>query len=198
MNDLRDLPFAMPLGIAIGGRCSVRDFRPDKVDRKTIERLLQAAVFAPTAIQQEPCAFVVVQDRAVLKRISDRAKPLFLDEIQRVHVRRSGHGFNIFAEPDFNIFYNAGTLILLCGLTDAPFVMANCWLAAENILLAAYAAGLGSCLIGAAVPVLNEDESKRELKIPASHNVVAPIIVGVPNGDGPARATKEPMVLHWQ
>jgi len=198
MSDLRELPFSMPLGLAIGGRRSVRDFRPDKVDRMTIERLLRAAVWAPTGIQQEPCAFVVVQDRNVLKRISDRAKSSFLDAIQRVHVQRSGHGTNIFAEPDFNVFYNAGTLILLCGLADAPFVLADCWLATENILLAAHAAGLGSCLIGAAVPALNEEQSKRELNIPESHTVIAPIIVGVPNGVGPPRAPKEPRVLHWQ
>jgi nitroreductase len=105
---------------------------------------------------------------------------------------------NIFAEPDFNVFYNAGTLILLCGLTDAPFVFADCWLATENILLAAYAAGLGSCLIGVAVPALNEEQCRRELNIPESHTVVAPIIVGVPNGEGPPRTPKEPRVLHWQ
>lgn len=198
MGDLRELPFSMPLGMAISGRCSVRDFRPDKLDRKLIERLLRAAVWAPTGIQQEPCAFVVVQDRAVLRRISDRAKPSFLDEMQRAYVQRTGHGTNIFAEPEFNIFYNAGTLILLCGLTHAPFVLADCWLAAENILLAAYAAGLGTCLIGAAVGALNEEQSKRELNIPASHTVVVPIIVGVPKADGPPRAPKEPRVLHWQ
>jgi len=198
MGELWDLPFSMPLGLAIGGRRSIRDFRPDKVDRKTIEQLLRAAVWAPTGIQQEPYVFVVVQDRAVLKCISDRAKTSFLDAIQRAHVQRSGHGTNIFAEPNFNVFYNAGTLILLCGLTDAPFVLADCWLAAENILLAAHAAGLGSCLVGAAVPALNEEQSKRELKIPESHTVVAPIIVGVPNGRGPPRAPREPRVLHWQ
>jgi len=198
MSDLRELPFSMPLGMAIGGRRSVRDFRPDKVDRKTIERLLQAAVWAPTGFQPEPCAFIVVQDRGLLKRISDCAKASILDSFQRVHVQRSGHGMNIFAEPDFNVFYNAGTLILLCGLTDAPFVFADCWLATENILLAAYAAGLGSCLIGVAVPALNEEQCRRELNIPESHTVVAPIIVGVPNGEGPPRTPKEPRVLHWQ
>jgi len=198
MSDLRDPHFSMPLGMAIGGRRSVRDYRPEKVDRTTIERLLRAAVWAPTAIQQEPCAFVVVQDRAVLKRISDRAKASFLDDVQRAHVQRAGHGTNIFAEPEFNIFYNAGTLILLCGWADAPFVLADCWLAAENILLAAHAVSLGSCLIGAAVPTLNEEQTKRELNIPVSHTVVAPIIVGVPNGEPPPRAAKQPRVLHWQ
>jgi len=198
MSELSELPFSMPLGMAICGRRSVRNYRADRVDRSTIERLLRAAVRAPTGILEEPCAFVVVQDKAVLKRISDRAKSLFLDEMQRALVQRMGHGVNIFAEPDFNVFYNAGTLIVLCGLTDAPFVVADCWLAAANILLAAHAAGLGSCLIGAAVAALNEEQSRRELRIPATHTAIAPIIVGVPIGDHLPNARKEPRVLHWQ
>jgi len=139
-----------------------------------------------------------VQDKAVLKRISDRAKLYLLDELQRELVQRTGHGINIFAEPEFNVFYNAGTLIVLCGLTNAPFVLADCWLAAENILLAAYASGLGSCLIGAAVPALNEEQSRRELQIPPSHTVVAPIVVGVPRGERLCDSRKEPRVLYWQ
>lgn len=198
MTDVGDLPFSMPLGTVLGGRHSVRDYRPDKVERRTIQRLLLAAVRAPTGIQQEPWAFVVVQDKAVLKRISDRAKPLFLDEMQRAYVQRTGPGANIFADPNFNIFHNAGTLIALCGLTNAPFILADCWLAAQNILLAAYAAGLGTCIIGCAVPVLNEEQTKRELEIPASHAVVAPIVVGVPAGEPAPKALKEPRVLYWK
>jgi len=198
MSVLNELPFSMPLGMAIGGRRSVRNYRPDTVDRSTVEQLLLAAVRAPTGIHRESCAFVVVQDKSVLKRLSDRAKPQFLDEMQRALVQRTGHGTNIFAEPDFNVFYNAGTLIILCGLRSAPFVLADCWLAAENILLAAYAAGLGSCLIGAAVSALNEEQSRRELHIPATHTVVAPIIVGVPTEEHFPFEGKAPRVLHWQ
>ncbi len=198
MTDMCELPFSMPLGAAIAGRRSVRDYRPEKVDRRTIERLLLAATRAPTGIRQDACAFIVVQDKGVLKRISDRAKPMLLDEMQRSWVQQSGHGLNIFAEPDFNIFFNAGTLIVLCGLTNTPFLLADCWLAAENILLAAHASGLGSCLIGVAVAALNDEESRRELHIPASHTVVAPIIVGVPRGEGVPSAAREPRVLHWQ
>jgi len=198
MSNPNELPLSMPLGTAIGGRRSVRNYLPDRVDRGTIERLLRAAVRAPTGMHEESCAFVVVQDKAVLKRISDRAKLYLLDELQRELVQRTGHGVNIFAEPDFNVFYNAGTLIVLCGLTDAPFVLADCWLAAENILLAAYASGLGSCVIGAAVPALNEEQSRRELQIPPSHTVVAPIVVGVPRGERLCDSRKEPRVLYWQ
>lgn len=63
--------------------------------------------------------------------------------------------------------------------------MADCWLAAENLLLAAYAQGLGTCVIGFAVSALNTPEWKAELKIPAEMTAVAPMIVGVPAGVTP-------------
>jgi nitroreductase len=158
---------------------------------------VHAAVRAPTAMHQEPWSFVVVQDRAMLRRISDRAKPLFVDEMRRLHVNRHGHDSGAFADPDFNIFYNASTLILVCGPRDAPFVDADCWLAAENILLAAYAAGLGSCVIGSAVAALDDEDIRLDLQILSSHAVVAPIIVGVPAQAGQASPRKEPRIVHW-
>lgn len=60
------------------------------------------------------------------------------------------------------------------------FVTADCWLAAENLMLAAPAYGLGTCVIGFAVPALADLELRADLGIPPEVLVVAPIIVGVP------------------
>ncbi|MEO6118296.1 MAG: nitroreductase family protein, partial [Methylotenera sp.] len=59
-------------------RRSVRSYHTRKVDKVTISALLEAAVRAPTAIHQEPWAFVIIQDMELLKYLSDRAKPIFL------------------------------------------------------------------------------------------------------------------------
>ena len=74
---------------------------------------------------------------------------------------------------------------------------ADCWLAAENLMLAAYALELGSCCIGLAVPVFNDAGVKVELGIPADVVAVAPIIVGVPTGATPAVSRKPTDILHW-
>jgi len=178
-------------------RRSVRAYAPDKLDRNTIQTLLAAAVRAPTAMHEEPWAFVVVQNRQVLKQLSDRAKPLFIERLHRSHPT-GGHAIDTFANPDFNIFHNAGTLIVLCAKPSGPFVEADCWLAAENLMLAACAIGLGSCVIGSCVAALNLPEVKAELGIPAEFNVVAPIIVGVPSGETAATSRKEPLILAWK
>jgi nitroreductase len=135
---------------------------------------------------------------SALKHLSDRAKPLFLEEAQRAHLDRGGHTLDIFASPDFNMFYNAGTLIIICGKAMGPFVAADCWLAAENLILAAYSMGLGTCVIGAAVPALNTSGIKSELGIPDQVTAIAPIIVGVPSGETLPTARKEPEILFWK
>jgi nitroreductase len=183
---------------AIYGRRSVRGYTAQPIERATILELLAAAVRAPTAIHEEPWAFAVIQDPALLKRLSDRAKPLFVEEAHRAHLDAAGHSLDAFASPDFNIFYNAGTLIVIYGKPMGPFVPADCWLAAENLMLAACAMGLGTCVIGSAVPVLNLSESKSDLGIPMELTAVAPIILGLPSGETPSTPRKEPHVLAWR
>ena len=176
-------------------RRSVRRYKARKVDRTTISILLEAAVHAPTAIHQEPWAFVVIQDKVLLRSISDLAKPLFVAEAQEKGLEHAGHSFDIFKYPDFNIFYDATTLILICGRTSAPSYSADCWLAAENLMLAACAMGLGSCVVGSALPALNTPKTKVLLNIPENFIAVAPIIVGYPDDEIVPVMRKNPVIL---
>ena len=52
---------------AINHRRSVRSYLPQKLDRGIIRTLLAAAVRAPTAVHEEPWAFVILQDANALK-----------------------------------------------------------------------------------------------------------------------------------
>jgi nitroreductase len=98
---------------------------------------------------------------------------------------------------DFNIFYDAGTLIVVGAIQPSPFQDADCWLAAENLMLAACAEGLGTCCIGFAVELLNEPEVKAELSVPADGIAVAPLIVGYPQGVTPIVPRAEPRIVSW-
>jgi len=183
---------------AIHGRRSVRAYTPQRLDQATIHTLLAAAVRAPTAIHEEPWAFVILQDADMLKRVSDHAKGFFVEEMHRAHLDRGGHTLAKFEQPDFNIFYDAGTLIVICGKSTGPFIVADCWLAAENLMLAAFSLGLGSCVIGSAVSGLNTQEMKDALKIPADVSAIAPIIVGVPSEVSAVTSRKEPHIISWR
>jgi len=179
---------------AIHARRAVRSYAPDRVDEGAIRTLLAAAVHAPTGVHAEPWAFVVIQDRALLEKYSARAKERLL--AQPGHL--SGGLRDLVAAPGFNIFYDAGTLVVICARPLGPWVVADCWLAAENLMLAACGLGLATCPIGFAVELLSSPDVKAELGIPAEVSVVAPIIVGVPRGPTPAVARKDPLILSWR
>jgi nitroreductase len=186
-------------------RRSIRSYTGQTIDPSTIRALIDAAVQAPTAVHEEPWVFVVIQDAAMLKRCSDRAKASWAahaDEHRDLHAAGEAaartHFAQQLADPDFSVFYDAGTLVVICGKAMGPFVAADCWLAAENLMLAANAMGLGTCCIGSAVPALNAPETKAELGIPANVTAVAPIIVGVPRGDAAPVPRRDPEILYWK
>jgi nitroreductase len=176
-------------------RRSVRRFKTKKVDRSTISNLLEAAIMAPTAIHQEPWAFIIIQDKNMLKDLSEHAKHVFLANIHQHWSQHPDDKLDIFDSPDFNIFYNANTLIVICGKTSSPFFIADCWLAAENLMLAACAMDLGTCVIGSAIPVFNVPEVRAKLKIPDGYTVVAPIILGYPDEEIAPNFRKSPVVF---
>jgi len=107
---------------AINTRCSVRSYTPEKVGQDAINGLLAAAVRAPTAIHEEPWVFLIVQDAAKLKRISERAKAFIVQEAVHARLHQGSHMLEAFSRPDFNVFYNAGTLIVICADKTGPFV----------------------------------------------------------------------------
>lgn len=182
----------------IYARHSVRAYAPTPLDSATVQTLLDAAVHAPTAMHEEPWAFVVVQDHALLQRLSDLAKPLFVEEVRHRNAHGTSHSFDHFIQPDFNIFHGAPALIIICAKPSSQFITADCWLAAENLMLAASAVGLGSCVIGSAVAALNIHKVKTELGIPDEYSAIAPIVVGVPSGETRTTARKEPLILSWE
>jgi nitroreductase len=189
---------------AITKRRAVRAYRPDILDKDTVQELLKAAVRAPTAIHAEPWAFAIIQGRPLLKRYSDLAKATWSPERNGSHAiahptaPSHSHAASMFAHPDFNLFYDASTLIVIGARTLGGFVAADCWLAAENLMLAACAMGLGTCCIGSAVPVLNRTDVKAELQLPPDFQSVAPIIVGLPSGETPPTTRRDPDVLCWR
>jgi nitroreductase len=189
---------------AIQHRRSVRAFKPDAVPRPTIERLLGCAVRAPTAMHREPWVFAVIQDRVLLRALSDRTKERWRTTAPKLdpHVIAAlpeARGFyEALSRPDFNVFYDAGTLILVCVRPLDRFVTADGYLAAENLMLAAEALGLGTCLVGGAIDTLSAPEVKLELGLPLEIVVLAPIIVGVPAHEEPPTSRREPQILFWR
>lgn len=182
----------MDLNEAIAGRRAVREYTSEAIDEGTIRRLIDAAVRAPSAVNQQPWTFTVVRDQTVLDRVSRDAKVHMLQTMPAS--AHSEHFRSILADPNFHIFYHAPVLILISARAAGPWIVEDCTLAAENLMLAAYAAGLGTCWIGFAQTFLNTSEGKNVLGIPAAWVPVAPIIVGHPKTPSAAVPRNEPSI----
>lgn len=182
----------MHLDEAILGRRSVREYTAETVDAPTILRLLDAAVHAPSAVNQQPWTFTVVRDQSVLDRISRDAKSHMLATMEQSP--QANHFRARLGDPNFHIFYHAPVLILIAANERGGWIVEDCALAAENLMLAAYAAGLGSCWIGFAQSFLNTPDGKAVLGLPAACVPVAPIIVGHPTSMPPHVPRNAPTV----
>ncbi|WP_371369651.1 Bifunctional F420 biosynthesis protein FbiB [Sporomusa rhizae] len=186
----------MELLDAIYNRRSVRNYTNAKVDKLTIEKLLSASIQAPSAMNSQPWAYAVIQDANLLKEYSDRSKQLLLGLLDKVPELNKYE--TALENPNFNIFYNAQSLITIFAKSKGLYSNEDCCLAAQNLMLTAHSLDLGTCWIGFARPFLNSPEVKNELNIPDSYEAVAPIILGYPKVNPPAVPRNNPEILFWK
>jgi nitroreductase len=168
-----------PVIEAIKSRRAIRSFEDKPVSDKTIETLLEAATYAPSAINIQPWKFTIVTNKAEMKRLSDMAKPALIRALPDVGDEGLAGLKKRLSNPNYNIFYNAPLLIFVSGV-KSPYAVYDCSMAAHNMMLAAYTLGIGSCWIGTAVPTANDPKIKPSLGIPEDHEVHAAIIFGYP------------------
>jgi nitroreductase len=182
----------MDLEHAIQSRRAIRAFTPERIDDATIRRLINAAIWAPSAVNEQPWLFTVVRDKDTLFQISTQGK---------AHVRTappsglsSAHIQELLSDPGFDVLHHAPALIVISSLSQSHWATENCSLAAENLMLAARAVGLGTCWIGFVQAWLCTPEGKNMLGLPANCLPVAPIIVGCPHSPPPPVPRKEPQI----
>lgn len=182
----------MDLKDAIYTRRAVREFTAEPVDEKILRQLIDAAIQAPSAVNQQPWSFCVVRDKQLLARVSREAKAHMLRTSPVALV--SHHFQELLSNPDFDIFYHAPVLIIISSVAESPWAIENCSLAAENLMLTARAAGLGTCWIGFAQTWLGTPDGIAALNLPAAYVPIAPIIVGHPKSEPPPVSRKEPEI----
>jgi len=179
---------------AIRERRAVRDFTPQSVSQAELRELASAASWAPSAMNDQPWRFTVVTDRALLDEVSIRAKAWMLANMPQL--RQAGHFRDLFADPNFHLFYHAPALIVISAPATERWATEDCALAAQNLMLAAVNLGLGTCWIGFAQGWLTSQEGRELLNLAPDKVVLAPIVVGHPKARPPAMPRKE-IALSW-
>lgn len=133
---------------AIYQRRAVRSYTGESVERECIERLIDAAIQAPSAHNAQPWAFCATNDRALMQHIAHESRAHLLRHLPP-------HSslpqlMPTLLDEECDIFYGAAAFIVVSATSDDTWAAEACGMAAQNLMLAACAEGLASCCIGLA------------------------------------------------
>jgi nitroreductase len=179
----------MDITAAIYSRRAVRAYSSRPLAPEMLRRLIDAAIQAPSAVNEQNWSFTVARDRTLLRKISTQAKLYLLAQDSL-----APHLHALVEDPEFDIFYEAPVLIVISSVGDGQWAVENCALAAENLMLAACGEALGSCWIGFAQPWLGTADGRAALELRPDHVPRAPIIVGYPQAQPAAVPRREPEI----
>ena len=166
-----------PVVGAIMARRSVRKYLDRPVEHEKLMTLARCAINAPSGMNAQPWLVRVVEDQKLINDVTEVYKKANAEQVKR--------------DADFkNMFRNAPNLICVCtpakggGQLDAGLL-------GENVMLAAYALGLGTCCLGGPVRFLKSNADARffleRLDIPADYELNYIIAVGYPDEQPEAR-----------
>jgi nitroreductase len=188
----------MELSEAIKGRRSVRRFRPDPIPKDVIERIIELAQWAPSAMNRQDWRFIVVEGEkkeALLKITAtafDHFRPVLEKNFpDKPKVLEASKRF-------FETYGSAPTIILAYG-GHFPMGMADPYsvsLAVQNLLLAAHDAGLGAVWADAAV--FYKEKEINELMGMEGRKLVCLIPIGYPDETPRATPRQDGRVLWTQ
>jgi len=182
----------MELDVCIKGRRSVRSYTDKPVSKEQVEAVLEAGIWAPTAMNREPCRFIVIENKELIKYVSDETKALVKQTFPPLAKQYS-------TEADV-ICYNAPVLILICTEKDQTWANMNLLdsvLAAENMFLKAYELGLGTCYMGFVSLLKSKPDVLKKIGIPENCEMMVPLILGNPKTKQAAGKRKKPNILKW-
>ena len=161
----------------IHSRKSVRHFTGQGVDKELLDKVIRAGMSAPTAVNMQPWAFVVVTDRAVMDGLAAGL-------------------------PYAKMLDKAGAAIIVCAIPEKAygrsreFAVIDSTCASENILLAAEALGLGALWTAVYPDEDRMDAVRKKLGIPADVIPLNVIPIGHPTGEDKPKDKYRPENIH--
>ncbi|MEW6675285.1 MAG: nitroreductase [Nitrospirota bacterium] len=168
-----------PVLKAIAERRAVRSYEPKPVPEDIINKIIEAGNQAPSAMNSQPWRFVVVEDREFHRKLMETAIPnskKILELFKSLNPERYQTIMKRYEELEDPIYYSAPVIIFIIG--SGQFADLSCPLACQNMMLAAYSLGLGSCWVHFGSLVTDNEEIKKELELSVDEKIYGPIIIG--------------------
>jgi len=187
INDLLEL---------MSSQGTVRHFKSNPVPKEHLEKVLQAARWAPSGANTQPWDFIVVKNPELKEEIAQ----IFVESHQRAKKEDKGFPYET-GEELRRRFTNPPILIVICA--DTRFMKAypkigyreqilnlSMGAAIQNMMLAANALGLG--LSWGTVDTLNRGKLQKLLGVPAHSRILEVLQLGYPAERAPPRFRRDP------
>lgn len=160
-------------------RRAIRDFEEKAIPEKVIDEILQESTLAPSASNNQPCRYVVVQCRKTILALSNESKANLLRDHAGKKINLNPGYVTMLQNENFNVFYNAPCVIYIVGAKSVGSLDVDAALAASYIMFSAAARGLGTCWVALGANI-RDPQLRGELGISDNYRIIAPIILGYP------------------
>lgn len=176
---------------AIKFRRSIRHFKKKKVEIEKIRKIIDAGRYTPTASNNQPLSFIVVQHKMkeltnitidLLYQYANEYEPYMNDPVLNQNIKYINQWKTIYDEHKKGkdlLFYNAPVMIII--LHDkriSPYTSIDGGLAATNMELMANSLKLGVCHSGIFTFAAEDVSIKDFLYLPNNKYVVASLLIG--------------------
>ena len=210
------------MGRLLATRRSVRTFKDKRIPSDVINKLIDAASYAPAAVNCRDIEYIVVTDAGILEDIKkftadfyemligNLDNEAFLNQLKSQAPEKFAligneslvNKVQLLAESlragiDM-LFYDAPCLILLHTKKGSILPRENCCYALYNMVLLAYSMGIGSCINGLITSPANFHPGLRKLlKLPETHTIHTASVFGYPDGEYPKIPARERGKITW-
>lgn len=171
-------------------RRSIRKYKQEQIKEEELQLILEAGKFAPSAMNQQPWHFTVVQNKNLMQKINEACIVAYSKSGNRYYEER----FKVMSSKETNLMYDAPTLIIVSGDEIARMPINDCTLALENMFLAAESLGIGSCWIDALSVLYSTEEGKafltNESIVPEGYTLIGSSAFGYKAVDQPSSAPR--------
>jgi nitroreductase len=175
-------------------RRAVREFEKREVPLSITEEIIKESCLAPSARNEQPWHFIIINNGVMIKRLSDESKRAILEAIDKNPDSPLKHYEEMLRNEDFNVFWDAPCLVYIVGPASKGSLQIDCALAASYFMLSAASRGLGTCWI-ALGSCIKDPEIRKEIGLPDNYRIVAPVILGYPTVIPEVPLREDPKIL---
>lgn len=174
-------------------RRSVRIYEPREVPKEVLERVVEAGLWAPSGKNIQNWHFYVLtgEKKQGFLKLSQKA----WDKIRDTLVKRLKPSLYAFTERFFYTLGEAPVVILAYaeqpGINNPQSEIGNVYMAVQNIVLAAQAEGLGSCVMGSPLEIENDVTTFLGIESSKKQKLVCGIVLGYPAHEPPTPERRE-------